>query len=429
MVVALVHPAARSGASKPLKPMSPNSYTPKIAVLREDKSPPDARVPLTPKQVATLRRQGFDVVVQPSPHRCFSDADYREVGVPLQEDLTDRQLLLGIKEVPLDRLLAGKTYCNFAHVAKYQPYNQPLLRALLDQQITHIDYEYLTDGAGKRLIAFGYWAGMVGAHNGLWAYGKRTGAFSLPRLKDLYDYAAAKEVYAKLHLPEDLRVVLTGTGRVGAGAARVLADAGLRRVTPDEFLGETSGAVFTQLPVEKYVLHGQRKTMNRKHFYAHSEEYTSHFARFAARADLFVNGIYWDGKAPAFFTAEEMGTPGFRIRTIADVTCDIAPASSVPSTLKASTIADPVFGYDPLTGHEIPPYRADGIDVMSIDNLPSELPRDASKAFGQVLIEKILPEFSKEESDILQRATITRYGQLGPHFTYLRDFAAGMLVH
>ncbi len=408
--------------------MSPTSHTPTIAVLREEKSPPDARVPLTPKQVATLRRQGVDVVVQPSPHRCFTDDDYRALGIPLQEDLTDRQLLLGIKEVPIDRLLPGKTYCNFAHVAKFQPYNQPLLRALLDQHITHIDYEYLTDGAGKRLIAFGYWAGMVGAHNGLWAYGKRTGAFSLPRLKDLYDYAAAKAIYADLQLPDDLRVVLTGTGRVGAGAARVLADVGLRRVSPDEFLGETSGAVFTQLPLEKYVRHGQRKTVNRKHYYAHGAEYTSDFARYAARADVFVNGIFWDGKAPAFFTAEEMGKPGFRIRTIADVTCDIAPASSVPSTLKASTIADPVFGYDPATQTEIAPYRQNGIDVMSIDNLPSELPRDASKAFGQILIEKILPEFNEERSDILERATITTHGELGTQFNYLRDFAAGMLI-
>ncbi len=407
--------------------MSPTSNTPKMAVLRENKKPPDARVPLTPKQVARLIRKGFDIVVQPSAHRCFPDADYEALGVPLQEDLNDRQLLLGIKEVPIDRLIPNKTYCNFAHVAKFQPYNQPLLRALLDKQITHIDYEYLTDEGGKRLIAFGYWAGMVGAHNGLWAYGKRTGKFELPRLRDLYDYAAAKKVYARLILPADLRVVLTGTGRVGAGAARVLADMGLRRVSPEEFLGETSGAVFTQLPVEKYVRHGSGKAVTRKHFYVHGEEYVSDFAPFAARADLFVNGIFWDGKAPAFFTAEEMRAPGFRIRTIADVTCDIAPAASVPSTLKASTIADPVFGYDPESGLETKPYTEASIDVMAIDNLPSELPRDASKAFGDVLIDKILPEFNLPESEILRRATITHHGQLGDHFKYLQDFAVGML--
>ena len=405
--------------------MTPTSYTPTIAVLREDKRPPDARVALTPRQVARLRKSGYDVVVQPSAHRCYTDEEYRKLGVPLQEDVTDRQLLLGIKEVPIDRLIAGKTYCNFAHVAKYQAYNQALLRALLDKHVRHIDYEYLTDGAGKRLIAFGYWAGMVGAHNGLYAYGERTGAFSLPRLHTLRDYAEAKRVYAALHLPERLRLVLTGTGRVGAGAARVLSDIGLRKVTPEEFLAEPEGAVFTQLTVERYVRHRDGKAVTRKHFYQHGEEYESAFAAYASTADVFVNGIFWDGRAPAFFTREDMGDPAFTIRTIADVTCDIAPLASVPSTLKASTIEEPVFGYDPATGKEVPAYQPGAIDVMSIDNLPSELPRDASKAFGDILIEKILPEFDKEQSGILLRATITQDGQLGPRFTYLADFAAG----
>lgn len=403
--------------------MKPNEYTPSIAVIREDKVPPDARVPLTPRQVARLSKAGYDIVVQSSPHRCFTDQDYRNAGVRVQEDIRGRALLLGIKEVPIDRLLPEKTYYNFAHVAKFQAYNQPLLRALLDRHITHIDYEYLTDDNGKRLIAFGYWAGMVGAHNGLWAFGRRSGAYELPRLKDLYDYAEAKEIYKKLELPQDLKVVLTGTGRVGAGASRVLKDMGLRRVSPHDFLTGTSGPVFTQLAVEDYVAHPTGKAVKRKQFYQHSSEYLSAFAPYTRVANVFINGIFWDGKAPAFFTTEEMRSDDFHIQTIADITCDIAPTTSVPSTLRASTIAEPVFGYDPTTGEEREPYAAEVIDVMSIDNLPSELPRDASRAFGEVLIEKILPEFSKPESDILRRATITKDGQLGPAFTYLSEFA------
>ena len=408
--------------------MPPTQYTPTIAVLRENKTPPDARVALTPTQVAKLRKAGYDIVVQPSPHRCFTDEEYRKLGVPLQEDVTDRQLLLGIKEVPIARLIPEKTYCNFAHVAKYQAYNQPLLRALLDRGITHVDYEYLTDDHGKRLIAFGYWAGMVGAHNALWAYGQRTGAFSLPRLHELYDYAAAKAVYATLQLPANLKVVLTGTGRVGAGAAKVLGDMGLQRVSPAAFLEPTEGAVYTQLAVEKYARHQSGKAVQRKHFYQHSEEYISVFGPYAAVAQVFVNGIFWDGKAPAFFTREDMLAEDFCIRTIADVTCDIAPLSSVPSTLRASTIADPVFGFDPVSGTETVPYQDSIIDVMSIDNLPSELPRDASRAFGEILMTTVLPEFDLPESAILERATITRAGRLGPHFTYLSDFAEGQLT-
>ena len=397
---------------------------PTIAVIREGKVPPDARVPLTPAQVATLRKRGIDIVVQPSPGRTFTDQEYADLGVPLVEDIADRELLLGIKEVPINQLIPNKKYCFFAHVAKEQPYNQPLMRALLDRGITHMDYEYFTGEKGKRLIAFGYWAGMVGAHNAVWTYAQRTGAFELPRLKDLYDYAAAREVYDQLELPP-LRVVLTGTGRVGKGAAQVLEDMGFARLSPAAYRkGEGQGkAVFTQLSVSEYAKHPDGQPIKKHYFYQHGEEYQSNFAPYAKVSDIFINGIFWDGKAPAFFTREEMAAKDFRIQVIGDVTCDIAPAASVPSTLRASTIADPVFGYDPTSGKEVSAYAPDAIDIMSIDNLPSELPRDASKAFGKVFIDRILPEFAKEQSDILERASVTVAGELGPHFGYLEGYA------
>ena len=395
---------------------------PTIAVIREGKVPPDARVPLTPKQVAKLRKQGIDIVVQPSQGRTFKDHEYAELGIPMVENISQRELLLGIKEVPIDQLIPDKKYCFFAHVAKEQPYNQPLMRALLDKGITHIDYEYLTDDDGKRLIAFGYWAGMVGAHNAVWTYARRTGKFDLPRLRDLYDYEAAKEIYQKLKLPA-LRVVLTGTGRVGKGAAQVLEDMGFEKLSPRDFLNGEGKAVFTQLHVRDYAKHPDEKPIDKHHFYQHSEEYQSAFAPYAKVADIFVNGIFWDGKAPAFFTAEEMNGADFNIQVIGDVTCDIAPAASVPSTLYASTIADPVFGYDPVTQLATDPYGPNVVDVMSIDNLPSELPRDASAAFGKTFIETILPEFAKEKSDILTRASVTIDGRLGPKFKYLREYA------
>lgn len=395
---------------------------PTIAVLREEKTPPDARVVLPPEQVASLRQEGLDVVVQPSTGRAFRDEEYAALGVPLVEDVSDRQLLLGVKEVPVGKLVADKTYCFFAHVAKQQPYNQDLMRALLAKGIRHVDYEYLVDDKGKRLIAFGYWAGMVGAHNALWAYARRTGGFQLPRLKDLHDYAAAKDAYAGLDLPP-VRVVLTGSGRVGQGAARVLADMGLQKISPRDFLIGKGKAVFTQLLPRDYARHPDGLPFDKKHFYAHGGEYETTFAPFTRTADVFVNGIFWDGHAPAFFSSEAMGQSDFRIQTIGDVTCDIAPESSVPSTLYASTIAEPVFGYDPATGQATEPYAPGVIDVMSIDNLPSELPRDASTDFGQTFIDRILPEFAKPQSDILDRATITRNGELPERYGYLRAYA------
>lgn len=396
----------------------------KISIIREGKVPPDSRAPLTPTQAAALIQKGYDLTVQPSAGRAFTDGQYAAAGVPVREDVSDRDLLLGVKEVPIEQLVPGKAYCFFAHVAKEQSYNQPLMRALLEKRITLYDYEYFTNEKGKRLIAFGFWAGMVGAHNAIWTYARRTAAFELPRLKDVYDYAEAGRIYDRTNLPP-MRVVLTGTGRVGKGAARVLDDMGFIRIEPAAYLaGDLPElAVYTQLKVKHYAKHPDGRPIEKAHFYAHGEEYVSNFAPYAAASDVFINGIFWDGKAPAFFTAEEMRGDGFSIQVIGDITCDIAPAASVPSTLRATTIADPVLGYDPATGKETAPYQPHVIDVMSIDNLPSELPRDASEAFGATFIEKILPEFEKTHSEVLERAMVTADGQLGPHFQYLAEYA------
>lgn len=402
--------------------MTTTTY-PKIALLREGKVPPDSRVALTPRQVAKLRERGIDIVVVPSENRIYQDDEYAALDVPLTTDLSDRDLLLGIKEVNIDELVANKSYCFFAHVIKEQPYNRDLLLALLDKNIRHLDYEVMTDEKGRRLIAFGYFAGVVGAHNGIWAYGKRTGSVELPRMKDCFDYAAAKEIYAATEFPP-MRVVLTGSGRVGKGAAQVLDDMGFEKVSPADFIDrEYDGPVYTQLICQDYARRQDGSPFDKKDFYRNPGAYESIFAPYTKRADVFINGIFWDNDAPVFFTREEMAGPDFRIQTIADVTCDIAPVASVPSTLKASTIADPVFGFDPANNAETDPFQSGFVDVMSIDNLPSELPRDASQAFGEMFIERILPEFTEDDSDILRRAEVTRDGALGEHFQYLKDYA------
>lgn len=403
----------------------PTSSRPKIALIREEKIPPDSRVALTPRQAAVLIEQGWDITVQPSPRRVFKDEEYEAAGVPLVESVADRDLLLGIKEVPMDLLVPNKTYCFFAHVIKKQPYNRELLLTLLEKNIRHIDYEVLTDKVGRRKIAFGYFAGMVGAHNGVWAYGKRTGLFSLPRMKDCFDYAAVVKAYEKTKLPA-VRIVLTGTGRVGQGAAQVLKDMGIKRISPKDFLTHTyDEAVFTQLSCEHYAVRKDGQEFDRQHFYDHPKDYQSSADPFVKQCDIFINGIYWDNDAPVFFTREDMQKDDFPIKTIADVTCDIAPVSSIPATLRASTIAEPVFGYDPVNNQETAPFQDKYVDVMSVDNLPSELPRDASKAFGKMFMEKILPAFEHKSSPLLVRATVTLDGKLGPNFQYLADYRDG----
>ena len=398
----------------------------KIGIIREEKNPPDSRVTLNPKQCKMLLDQGLDIVVQPSDVRCFSDNDYKNEGVPLSNDLSDRHILIGVKEVPISSLLSDKTYFFFSHTIKEQPYNQKLLKAIIDKGIKLIDYEVLTNETGARVIAFGKFAGMVGAHNGIWTYGKRSGEFDLPRMKDLYDYEEAKKFYKGLSLP-NFKVALTGTGRVAQGAAQVLDDMGIQKVRPiDYVLKSFDHPVYTQLNSFYYAERKDGKVFDDvKDFYQNPDDYDSDFDHFLPMTDIMINGIYWDNAAPAFFTKNQMKSPEFGIKVIADVTCDIAPVSSIPSTLRATTIADPVFGYDPISHSEVSPFGRNSIDMMTIDNLPNELPRDASSAFGEMFIEHVIPQLHDEKSEMLENATIALEGQLGPKFQYLQNYLNG----
>lgn len=401
----------------------PNT-TVKIGIIREGKVPPDARSPLTPEQCAEAQVElPIRIVVEPSSVRCFKDEEFTKHGIHLQEDLSDCDILLGVKEVPIDKLIPGKTYLFFSHTIKKQAYNRPLLQAVLEKQIRLIDYEVLTNEQGERLIAFGFYAGIVGAHNGLWTWGKRTGQFSLPRLCESHDYAAVLEVYERLKLPP-LRIVLTGGGRVSSGAAKNLRDMGIEQVSPEDFLSKQYDfAVFTQIQAEDYVSHKDGIPFDKKHFYAHGDEYLSTFNRFWPLTDIFINGIFYDKKAPKFFTLDDMQRADFRPQVIADITCDLMPDSSVPSTLRATKIADPVYGFDPVRNSEIPAFEVQGVDMMTIDNLPSELPRDASAFFGRQLLEKILPELLKgRESAAICRGMITEEGALTQEFDYLSEY-------
>ncbi|HOY05514.1 MAG TPA: NAD(P)-dependent oxidoreductase [Saprospiraceae bacterium] len=400
----------------------------KVGIIREGKVPPDARVPLSPEQCAEAQlRLPVHIVVQKSPIRCYKDEEYVARGIDLQDDVSDCDILMGVKEVPIDKLIPHKTYLFFSHTIKKQPYNRPLLLAVLEKDIRLIDYEVLTNERGERLVAFGFYAGIVGAHNAIWTWGERTGQFSLPRLCESHDYAEVLKIYRQTQLPP-LRIVLTGSGRVASGAAKNLIDMGIRQVDAQTFLSqEFEEPVFTQIHAENYARPtDSTKDFDKKDFYKNGDQYVSTFQPYFQKADIFINGIFYDKKAPAFFTLEEMQRPDFRIRVIGDITCDIMPGASVPATIRPTHIDDPVFGFDPKTGLETAPYQSGSIDVMAIDNLPSELPRDASVFFGEQLMIFILPELIRaSQSDVLRRATITDQGALTPAFEYLSDYVTG----
>jgi hypothetical protein len=396
-----------------------------IGLIHEGKIPSDSRVALTPKQCRFLKYHlSLEILVQHSPTRCYSDEEYLEYDIPVVEDVSAADILIGIKEVPIDQLIADKTYLFFSHTIKKQAHNRKLLRRILEQKIRLIDYEVVVDDQGERLIAFGYYAGLVGAHNGMFAYANRNGLV-LRRMHEFQHYEDIKAYYQTLNWPA-IKVVVTGTGRVATGAVQVLLDMGLCQVSPQEYLSQQYNyPVFTQLGCKDYVARISDGAYDKKEFYASPELYHSTFGPYAEVSDVFINGIYWDPKSPAFFTVEQMQDPKFNLKTIADVTCDIAPASSIPSTLFASKIADPVFGFNPLTGLAETPYQAHVIDMMTVDNLPNELPRDASEYFGTRFCDVLIPELIRPQSDIIDRATMTLDGKLTAKFNFLTDYVEG----
>ncbi len=395
----------------------------RIGIIKEGKTPPDTRVPISPEQCAYIMDKfPVEIWVQPSPNRCFKDEEYEAQGVRLTDEMDKCDVLMGVKEVKIKDLIGGKKYFFFSHTIKRQTYNQELLRAVVEKNIHLLDYEVLKDEKGRRVIAFGRWAGIVGAHNGLWTYGKRTNLFELPRMTSFKNFQEVKQFYnEKLVLP-NIKIVLTGTGRVGQGAAEVLDSMKIRKVKPRELVNETfDEPVYSQLVCGNYAARKDGQSLTKEDFYKNPKLYKSIFEPYTNVADIMINGIYWDNDAPQFFTKSDMKKSDFNIKVIADVTCDIAPVASIPSTLYASTIAEPVFGYNPETEKAESAFQKETIDMMTIDNLPNELPRDASRNFGEQFINHVLEELlNHENSEMIHKASITKNGDLTENFEYLR---------
>lgn len=396
----------------------------KFGIIKEGKIPVDRRVPLTPEQAKLLKENhsSIEVVVQSSDIRCFTDEEYRSHGIDVVNDVSDCDVLLGVKEVPIDQLLPKKTYFFFSHTIKEQPYNRDLLRHIIKSNIKLIDYEVLTDIHGTRLVAFGRYAGLVGAYNAIWTYGKRYNYFHLRRAHECFDLDDLKTEFPKVKLPA-IKIALTGGGRVSRGAMEVLDGMGIRKVTAASFLKERfKEPVYVQLNSRDYNKRKDGSAYVRSEFYTHPELYESDFLKFSNEADLLIAGAFWHPAAPVLFHREDILTPAFKTKVIADITCDIE--GSIPSTKKPSTIDDPIYDYNPSDDRVEQALLDEGnITVMAIDNLPCELPRNASEDFGQELIKNVLPSLILEDKEeIIKRATITENGQLTDKFSYLSDY-------
>jgi hypothetical protein len=340
------------------------------------------------------------------------------------EDLTTCDILLGVKEVDIPALIPGKTYLFFSHTAKKQPYNRELLQEIVKKKITLVDYEYLTDKNHMRLVAFGRWAGIVGAYNGIRAWGQRYQTYDLKPAYACFDLEDMLKQLQDVPLPP-IKILVTGGGRVAQGAMETLAPLGIREVTKDDFLNQAfHEPVVCRIDPDGYVRHKEGKPFDLHHFFDHPSQYESTFYPLTKVTDFYIACHYWDPDSPVFMTPGDMRESDFNIKVIADVSCDIK--DPIPSTLRASTIADPFYGYNPQTESEIGPFDQEGITVMAVDNLPGELPRDASEDFGQLLLDTVFPSlFGSDEDGIIQRATITRDGELTPEFAYLKGYLEG----
>jgi saccharopine dehydrogenase (NAD+, L-lysine forming) len=396
-----------------------------IGLLREGKVPPDRRVPFTPSQAIEIEQRfpHVKIICQQSSIRCYADEEYQKAGIETASDVSSCTILMGIKEVQVADLVPEKTYLFFSHTLKKQPHNQKLIRAALSKKIRLIDYEALKDSLGNRLVAFGRFAGIVGAYNALWAYGLRNKSISIRRAYECFDINDLKLEVRKIKLPA-LKIVLTGAGRVAKGAMETLDTAGIRRVSSIDFLQkEFDEPVYAQLSSADYHARNDGGPFNREEFHLSPALYHSTFKPFTEQADMLIAGAFWNPEGPMLFTREDMKSGAFRIKIVADITCDIN--GSIPCTIRSSSIPEPLFDYDPVAHAERPPLSNDKwITVMAVDNLPCELPRNASDEFGRDLIDKILlPLLSDDPEGVISRATIATNGNLTPSFHYLKEYA------
>ena len=395
----------------------------KFAIIKERKNPPDRRVVLSPQACEHLIKTypEMEILVESSDHRIFTDQQYKDAGLQVVNDVSNCDVMLGVKEVPIDALIPYKKYFFFSHTIKKQPYNKKLLQAVLQKNIELYDHEVIVNQKGFRLIGFGYFAGIVGTYNGMRTYGLKHGLFNLPKAQSLPDKKALKTELKKIKLP-NIKIVVTGTGRVGHGVKEMLDAMHLKQVNVDAFLHQSfDEPVYTQIDVLDYNLRKDGEVKEITDFFNNPGEYNSNFMRFAKVADLYIVSHFWDKKAPVLISGEEARSKDFNIKVIADISCDVN--GPIVSTIKASTIADPIFGFDPQTGKEVDFKQKNAIAVMSVDNLPSELPKDASVGFGDMFSQHVIPAFFNGDKDgVLDRALMTHQGKLTERFDYLQDY-------
>ncbi|MBI5536855.1 MAG: hypothetical protein HY898_29305 [Deltaproteobacteria bacterium] len=431
----------------------------RIGIRRENKNKWEGRVPLIPSDVAALQQQQhLKFVVQPSEIRTFKDSEYKELGVSVDERMRGASIIFGVKEVPVRLLRPGKVYIYFAHVVKAQPYNMPMLQRLLDFGCSLIDYEKIADDNNRRLVFFGRHAGYAGMIETLRALGQRlalSGTITpLAEVRPAYEYrdlADAKEHLRELGarmvrdgLPEAARPLvfgIAGYGNVSEGAQEVLGALPIESVPVNQLRDIASRRGPGSPLMVKVVFREEdmarpldpQASFELQDYYAHPEKYSGRFEEYLDHLDVLVNSIYWEPRYPRLVTREwvrkqwaEGGSP--RLKIIGDISCDID--GSIEPTVKATSPEAPCFVYDPVDGKAHDGVEGRGPVVMAVDNLPCELPREASQHFSAVLRTMVADIAGADwQADFdalslpshLKKAVIVHKGELTPAYAYLKQ--------
>jgi alanine dehydrogenase len=398
----------------------------KFGIIRERKNPPDRRVVFTPEELVRLQQEHPEAIVkvESSDIRVFNDEEYKKLGIEVADDISDCDVFFGVKEIPVDYLIPNKKYFFFSHTIKKQVHNRKLLQAILAKNIELYDHETIVDASNRRLIGFGRYAGIVGAYNGFRAFGIKYDLFTLPKAETLNSKEDLIVRLKRQTLP-NIKIVLTGHGKVGMGAKEILDGIKIKEVSVEDFLNKIySEPVYTQIDVLDYNKRLDGQVLDNNDFYKNPQEYTSDFERFTKVADIYMAGHFHGNNAPDILTQDMLKAADCKIKVVADISCDVG--GPIACTLKASTIAEPFFGYLPFENKEVSFTHPGSIMVMSVDNLPCELPKDASEGFGEMFMEHVIPAFFNGDKDgILERAKITEKGKLTPRFAYLQDYVDG----
>jgi len=429
-----------------------------IGIRHEDKYTMERRVALPPDTVNEIIKQGLEVFVESSPKRVFKDSEFTTAGAKVTDNLSECPVIFGVKEIPPTWFEEGKTYIFFSHVIKGQPYNMPMLKAMMEKKCNLIDYEKIADENGKRLIFFGRFAGLAGMINSLWSFGERLKSEGIENpfseIKQAHTYHSLDEtekvisnvgeVIKSQGLPDaliPLVIGFTGYGNVSQGAQHIAGLLPVKEVTPTELLHLKEWGNYSNKLVYKVVFKEEHLSepidpqtrFELQDYYKHPEKYKNQFEKYPPHLSILMNCMYWDVRYPRILTKdyiEKLFLQGnMKLKVVGDVTCD--PDGSVEFTHKGTKIEDPVFVYHPVERKPTMGFHGDGILVMAVDILPSELPRESSESFGHALL-RFVPAIAKADFDVdfetlilpheIKRALILHKGRLTPDFEYIQEY-------